>query len=67
MRTRLVRLAAGFILAAGCGGPAPDTTPATPEDEKAAEQRIKEEAARELKARQQQKLEKVNQPDNDRD
>jgi hypothetical protein len=51
MRTRLTALAAGLLLAAGCGSPAPDTRPATPEDEKAAEQRIQEEAARELKAR----------------
>ena len=56
MRTRLILLAAGLLLAAGCGK-APEVKEATPEDEKAAEQRIKEEAARELKARQQQKLE----------
>jgi hypothetical protein len=50
MRTRLTALAAGLLLAAGCGK-APDTRPATPEDEKAAERRIQEEAAREMKSR----------------
>jgi hypothetical protein len=66
MRRRMLSMAAVFILAAGCGGPAPDTSPATPEDEKAAEQRIKEEAARELKSRQQNR-EKANQSADDRD
>ena len=59
MRTRLTLLAAGLLVAAGCGT-APEVKEATPEDEKAAEQRIKEEAARELKARQQQQQEQKN-------
>lgn len=69
MRARLTALAAGLLLAAGCGGTTPEVKEATPEDEKAAEQRIREEAARELKARKQQRLEqkgkKVNPADTD--
>lgn len=43
------------LLVCGCGTSDPAPAPATPEDEKAAEQRIKDEAARERKARQGQK------------
>jgi hypothetical protein len=60
MRARLTALAAGLLLAAGCGTTVPEMKEATPEDEKAAEQRIREEAARELKARKQQWLEQKN-------
>jgi hypothetical protein len=49
MRRRLLALMAGFVLALGCGK-TPEPAPASAEDEKAAEQRIQEEAARERKA-----------------
>jgi hypothetical protein len=49
MRCRLAILTVGFALTCGCGK-TPTTAPASPEDEKAAEQRIQEEAARERKA-----------------
>jgi hypothetical protein len=62
MRLRLTALVAGLILAAGCGKTS-DPTPASPEDEKAAEQRIKEEAARELKSRQLERQNKKANPD----
>ena len=61
MRARLMGLTAALLVAAGCGKTV-DTSPATPEDEKAAEQRIKDEAARELKARQQEKKNKQPNP-----
>jgi hypothetical protein len=60
-------LAAGLLLAAGCGKGAPDTRPATPEEEKAAEQRIKEEAARELKSRRLEEQNRKAHPQDDED
>jgi hypothetical protein len=57
MRKCAIGLCAALFLA-GCGGSAPVTKEATPEDEKAAQERIKEEAARELKARQAEKNKK---------
>lgn len=64
MRAKLTALVAGMLLAAGCGK-TPETREASPEDEKAAEQRIKDEAARERKARQEQKNKKANPADSD--
>jgi hypothetical protein len=65
MRIRLGILAAGFVLALGCGK-TPEPAPATPEDEKAAEQRIKDESARETKAQMlERKNKKPNPLDND--
>lgn len=57
MRTWLLAACAAGLLA-GCGGPAPGVKEATADDEKAAEQRIKDEAAREGKARQIEKEER---------
>jgi hypothetical protein len=65
MQLRLALLAAGFILALGCGKNNPEPVPATPEDEKAAEQRIKEEAANENKQRQAELKNKKRNPDDD--
>jgi hypothetical protein len=51
MRTRVLALCAALLLLSGCGGTAPPSGEATPEDERAAQERIKEQAAQELKAR----------------
>jgi hypothetical protein len=65
MRTRLAVLTAALLLAAGCGKAGVDTAPATPEEEKQAEQRIKEEAGRERKARQNEQKGKTADPRDD--
>ena len=62
MRKRLLGLIVALVVAFGCS-PSVATAPATPEEEKAAEQRIKEEAARELKARREEQ--KNRKPDAD--
>jgi hypothetical protein len=62
MRKCAIGLCAAALFLAGCGGSAPVTSEATPEDEKAAQERIKEEAARELKARQAEKKNKQPNP-----
>jgi hypothetical protein len=64
VRRLIFALVAGLWLAPGCG-PAIETRETTPEDEKAAEQRLKDEAARELKARQLQKNKPKNPADAD--
>ena len=65
MRARLLWLTAGLLLVVGCSKTT-EVKEATPEDEKAAEQRIKDEAARELKERQQEQKERKSNPaDND--
>lgn len=51
MRTRALALCSALALAAGCGGASRPAGEATPEDQRAAEARIKEQAAQELKAR----------------
>jgi hypothetical protein len=53
MRTRVLALCAALVLLTGCGGDPPPAREATPDDERAAEARIKEQAAQELKARKQ--------------
>lgn len=55
MRTRVLAACAAVALAVGCGGSVPPPREATPEDERAAEERIKEQAAQEAKAREQYK------------
>lgn len=51
MRTRVLVLCGALVLLSGCGGGAPPMKEATPEDERAAEARIKEQAAQEVNAR----------------
>ncbi len=64
MRVRLTGRAAGvlLLLAVGCGTSV-NTAPPTPDEEKAAEQRIKDEAARELKDRREEQKNKKVTPD----
>ena len=63
MPKRAIGLFVAVLLLTGCGGSTLVTKEATPEDEKAAQERIKEEAARELKARQVEKNKKPNPAD----